>query len=93
MLRILLYVFIISCGFLLNKYNLIPLKLKNKTSIFQTVSLFFLLAVMGYKIGSDDKIISSFPTLGFTAFVISILSIVGSILFTKLFFMKKGGKK
>ncbi|WP_432204948.1 LysO family transporter [Cetobacterium somerae] len=92
MSRILLYIFIISCGFFLSKYNLIPLKLKIKTSILQTLSLFFLLGVMGYKIGSDDKIISEFPTLGFQALIIAIFSILGSILITKFLFKKRGEK-
>ncbi|MGL4652259.1 LysO family transporter [Cetobacterium sp.] len=92
MIRILLYVFIICFGFFLSKYNLIPFKLKNKTGILQTASLFFLLSIMGYKIGSDDKIIKEFPTLGLYGLIIAILSILGSILITRLFFQRRGDK-
>ena len=35
-----------------------------KVGLLQTLSLFFLLGVMGYKIGSDDKIIANFHILG-----------------------------
>ncbi|WP_297434851.1 LysO family transporter [uncultured Cetobacterium sp.] len=92
MIRILLYIFIISCGFLLSKYQLIPLKLKMKTAILQSFSLFFLLGVMGYKIGSDNKIIKEFPNLGLQAIVIALFSILGSIFITKVFFRKRGDK-
>ncbi len=92
MVRILFYIFIISCGFLLSKYQLIPLKLKMKTSILQSFSLFFLLGVMGYKIGSDNKIIKEFPNLGLQAIVIAFFSILGSIFITKFFFRKRGDK-
>lgn len=93
--RIFLYIAIISFGFFLSKYKVIPLKLKTKTGILQSFSLFFLLGVMGYKIGSDDKIISEFPNLGFQALIIAIFSILGSILITKFFFhnKNKGVKK
>lgn len=92
MFRILLYIFIISFGFLLSKYKLIPLKLKIKTALLQSFSLFFLLGVMGYKIGSDNKIIKEFPNLGFQAFVIAFFSILGSIFITKFFFSKGGDR-
>lgn len=90
MFRILLYIFIITFGFLLSKYHLIPLKLKLKTSFLQTSSLFFLLGVMGYKIGSDEKIIKEFPNLGFQAIIIACFSILGSILITKIIFKRRG---
>ncbi|WP_297596568.1 LysO family transporter [uncultured Cetobacterium sp.] len=95
MIRIILYIAIISFGFVLSKYKIIPLKIKAKTGILQSFSLFFLLGVMGYKIGSDDKIVSEFPSLGFQALIIAIFSIFGSILITKLFFRtkKEGGIK
>lgn len=92
MLRILFYIGIILFGFALSKYNLIPEKIKSKIGIFQTFSLFFLLGIMGFNIGSDNKILSNFHNLGFQALVISIFSILGSILFTSLIF-GKGGKK
>lgn len=89
--RILLYILIIMFGFSLSKYDLISKKIK--TSLFQTLSLLFLLAVMGYKIGSNNKIISEFPKLGFQAFTIAILSVIGSIIVTMICFTKKKGDK
>lgn len=93
MARILLYVIIISIGFFLSKYKIIPLYLKSKTAFLQCCSLFFLLGIMGYKIGADNNIIQEFPKIGTQAFVISLFSIGGSIFITKLFFNRKGGGK
>ncbi|MGL5053639.1 MAG: LysO family transporter [Cetobacterium sp.] len=92
MLRILLYIFIISCGIFLSKHDLIPFCIKSKTNIFQTTCLFFLLGVMGYKIGSNEQIIREFPQLGLRALIIAILSIVGSVIVTAVFFKKVGDK-
>ncbi|MGL5000597.1 MAG: LysO family transporter [Cetobacterium sp.] len=92
MLRILLYIFIISCGFILSKYNHIPLFIKSKTNILQTFCLFFLLGIMGYKIGSNEQIIKEFPQFGLKALVIAILSILGSIIITFILSKKIGDK-
>ncbi|MGL5355912.1 MAG: LysO family transporter [Cetobacterium sp.] len=92
MFRILLYIFIISCGFFLSKYDRIPLFIKNKTNILQTFCLFFLLGIMGYKIGSNEQIIKEFPELGLKALVIAILSILGSVIITFILSKKVGGK-
>lgn len=91
MTTILLYIFIILVGFLVAKKRLIPDFLKTKVSHFQTAALFFLLCVMGYKIGSDEKIIANFSQLGFQAIIITIFTISFSIIFVFLFY--KGGKK
>nr|WP_307774434.1 LysO family transporter [uncultured Cetobacterium sp.] len=91
MFRILLYVGIISFGFLLSFYKLIPHPIKSKTTVLQTCALFFLLGIMGYKIGADDQILKEFPKLGLQAFVISIFSIIGSIFITKIFFKNRRG--
>lgn len=93
MARILLYIIIISIGFFLSKYKIIPLYLKTKTAFLQCCSLFFLLGVMGYKIGADDNIISEFPKIGLQAFVISLLSVGGSVFITKLLLNRKGEVK
>jgi hypothetical protein len=46
---------------------------------------------MGYKIGSDDRLISNLHILGIKALVISVFAIVFSIVFVKFFYW--GDKK
>lgn len=86
MLRILFYIVIIFAGFLLSKFSIIPKGIYKKIEKFQSFSLFFLLAVMGYKVGSDSGIISNFHRIGFEAFIVSALTIVFSVLFTYIVF-------
>lgn len=88
--RIILYVVIIGIGFILSNKKLIPDFFKRKISLFQTLSLFFLLGIMGYKIGADKEIISNLHKIGFQALLVGSLSIVFSIVITFLFFRKKG---
>ena len=46
---------------------------------------------MGYKIGSDDRLIANLHILGIKALVISVFAIVFSIVFVKFFYW--GDKK
>lgn len=43
---------------------------------------------MGYKIGSDDRLISNLHILGVKALIISVFAIVFSIIFVKLFYWR-----
>jgi len=47
-----------------------------------------LLGAMGYKIGSDDRLISNLHILGVKALVISVFAIIFSIIFVKLFYWR-----
>lgn len=89
MLRILFYIFIISVGFLLSKFSILPKGIYKKIEKLQSFALFFLLGVMGYKVGSDPSIISNFHRIGLEAFTVSFLTIVFSVFFTYLVFRGK----
>ncbi|MGL5123394.1 MAG: LysO family transporter [Fusobacteriaceae bacterium] len=86
MLRILLYVVIILIGIYLSKKKLIPKSIDKRTGKLQTLSLFFLLGTMGYKIGTDETILSNLHKIGLESFIIAFFTIVGSILCTKIVF-------
>ena len=84
MLDILIYVCIILFGVFLVRKKLFPEKLLKKVSLLQSLSLYLLLGAMGYKIGSDDKLISNLHILGVKALIISVFAIVFSIFFVKV---------
>ena len=52
---IILYVAIILVGYFITKKGLIPKFIDNKVGMLQSFSLFFLLGMMGYKIGADES--------------------------------------
>ena len=80
MLDILIYICIILFAVFLVRKKLFPEKLLKKISLLQSLSLYFLLGAMGYKIGSDDRLISNLHILG-----------IFSIVFVKFFYW--GDKK
>ena len=84
MLDIFIYVCIILFGVFLVRKKLFPEKLLKKVSLLQSLSLYLLLGAMGYKIGSDDRLISNLHVLGVKALIISVFAIVFSIAFVKL---------
>lgn len=88
MFQIFLYFIIITLGFIIGKYNLIPTIIKNHLNFFQSLSLFILLTIMGYKIGSNPKIISNLYSLGIDSFFIAIFSMIGSFIITFLVFRR-----
>ena len=88
MLDIFIYVCIILFGVFLVRKKLFPEKLLKKVSLLQSLSLYLLLGAMGYKIGSDDKLISNLHILGVKALIISVFAIVFSITFVKLFYWR-----
>ena len=88
MLDIFIYVCIILFGVFLVRKKLFPEKLLKKVSLLQSLSLYLLLGAMGYKIGSDDKLISNLHILGVKALIISVFAIVFSIIFVKFFYWR-----
>ena len=88
MLDIFIYVCIILFGVFLVRKKLFPEKLLKKVSLLQSLSLYLLLGAMGYKIGSDDRLISNLHILGVKALIISVFAIVFSIIFVKLFYWR-----
>ena len=88
MLDIFIYVCIILFGVFLVRKKLFPEKLLKKVSLLQSLSLYLLLGAMGYKIGSDDTLISNLHILGVKDLIISVFAIVFSIIFVKLFYWR-----
>ena len=88
MLDIFIYVCIILFGVFLVRKKLFPEKLLKKVSLLQSLSLYLLLGAMGYKIGSDDRLISNLHILGVKALIISVFAIVFSIIFVKFFYWR-----
>ena len=88
MLDIFIYICIILFGVFLVRKKLFPEKLLKKVSLLQSLSLYLLLGAMGYKIGSDDRLISNLHILGVKALIISVFAIVFSIIFVKFFYWR-----
>ena len=88
MLDIFIYICIILFAVFLVRKKLFAEKLLKKISLLQSLSLYFLLGAMGYKIGSDDRLISNLHILGVKALVISVFAMVFSIIFVKLFYWR-----
>lgn len=83
-MRIVLYVLLIVVGGLLGSKNILPKRLDNRLGSLQSLCLFFLLGVMGYKIGTTKEIFMNFHKIGMSALTISLFSIVFSIIFVKI---------
>lgn len=82
--RLVLYLGILLVGGLIGYKEIAGKRVVNKLNYIQSGALLFILFVMGVKIGSDERVISSFLKLGFQAIILSVFSIVFSILFVKL---------
>lgn len=49
-----------------------------------TVAVLCLVFVMGSRIGSDDRVVANLSTIGVNAFILTIATFIGSILFVFL---------
>ena len=78
--RLLMYLGVILIGALIGAKGKINEKLSSRLGDIQTIFLLLLLFIMGIKIGMDDTVVSSFFSIGFSAFVISIFTVSFSIL-------------
>lgn len=78
--RLLLYLFVLLIGGLFGYKGIISEKILNKLNLIQTICLLFLLTIMGITIGIDDKVISSFFSIGFKAIIISVFTVGFSII-------------
>jgi uncharacterized membrane protein YbjE (DUF340 family) len=83
-IRLLIYLIILGIGAVLGYKDKIGTKLSNKLNLLQSISLFFLLFIMGIRIGLDEKVIKSFFSIGLKAGVIAIFTIIITILTTKI---------
>ena len=78
-MNILLYLCILVVGALIGgRFNLKPSFEKKIVSI-QNLALYFLLFVMGIKIGLDREIIYSFGTIGMQGIILALFSILFSV--------------
>lgn len=93
-LRVLMYFAILFLGYILGKKDKISNELYKKLNTIQNICLFFLLFIMGIKIGLDETVINSFLSIGYKATIISLVTIIVTILITKaiskFIFSKKG---
>lgn len=82
-----LYLGICLIGYFVGSYLRRKEKKVTVTGKIQTIMLIVILFVMGARLGSDDKVINSLGTIGVTAFVITILTLVFSV--AAVFFTRK----
>lgn len=80
-IRLLLYLGVILLGAFISYKGKISDIILDKLNIIQTLSLLFLLLIMGIKIGIDENVIRSFFNIGFKAIIMSIFTVGFSILF------------
>lgn len=83
-LRLLLYLCILLLGGILGYKRYNDVKLKSTLNIMQSISLLFLLFIMGVRIGLDKNVIKSFMDLGLQGTILAVFSIVFSILLVKI---------
>lgn len=92
-LRLLLYLVILVLGGILGYKDKVSEKLNKKLNSIQNLCLLLLLFIMGIKIGIDDKVFSSFFSIGFKALVVSLFtvsfSIIAVYIVNKIFFKKE----
>lgn len=81
--RLILYLAILAFGSLIGFKVKIKDTITSKLNMIQTLCLFFLLFIMGIRIGVDEKVLSSFFKLGYQAIILSVFSVFFSVLFVK----------
>lgn len=92
--RLLMYLGVILIGALIGAKGKINEKLSSRLGDIQTVFLLLLLFIMGIKIGMDDTVVSSFFSIGYSAFIMSIFTVSFSVFGVFLIsgFLKGGPK-
>lgn len=72
-------------GILISAAGLVPRKIHKKVDLLMIIVLVFLLFGMGLNIGIDPDIVGNIAELGKTAFLISLASVIGSVIFVWYF--------
>lgn len=92
--RILIYIVLMGCGVLLGRSGKLSKKLLERLDFIQLICLLFLLFAMGFSMGTDQRVMSSFSSLGLRSLFFSIFTIGFSILAVFLFnvFWSRRGK-
>jgi uncharacterized membrane protein YbjE (DUF340 family) len=81
--RLALYLFILAIGALVGLKGKLKEQIASKMDTIQALCLFFLLFIMGIRIGVDEKVLSSFFKLGYQAVILSAFSVLFSVVFVK----------
>lgn len=81
----LLYIVLMTIGLLLGRSGKLSKRLMNKLDLIQFVCLLFLLFAMGISMGTDEKVMKSFSSLGFRSAVFAAFTISFSVLFVFIF--------
>src|SRR6056297_1262587 len=90
----LILVFLIT-GFIIGYFKPLPNIFYKYSGYITEIGLIILLASMGARIGVDKSIINQLGVIGLKSFVLALFSIIGSVLFLKLFsiFLKANYKE
>jgi uncharacterized Tic20 family protein len=79
-MTIVLYLTLLSIGAWLSYRNRINDRWFKRLEPIQMMCLYFLLVIMGIRIGSDREILRAFLQIGLHAAVFAVLSVAGSVL-------------
>ena len=81
LLKILFYFSLLAVGWLLSNKEYIKEKYLVKIDGIQNLFLFFLIFVMGIRLGMDEQVINSIGQIGFKAFGFAFFTVSFSVLF------------
>jgi|AntRauTorcE11898_2_1112593.scaffolds.fasta_scaffold04890_3 uncharacterized membrane protein YbjE (DUF340 family) len=74
-------------GFIIGYFKFLPEIFYKYSGYITEIGLIILLASMGARIGVDQSIINQLGVIGLKSFILALFSIIGSVLFLKLFAM------
>lgn len=86
-LRILFYFGLLAIGWLLSNKGFFKEKFLIKISHVQSMFLFFLIFVMGIRLGMDKQVVASIGQIGIKAFVFGLITAGFSVIF--VYFTRK----
>lgn len=75
-----IYIGVITLGIFVGSRQCIRERNMAWTGPVQTIALILLIGCLGVSIGSNEDVVSSLGTIGVSAFIVTITSILGSIL-------------
>jgi uncharacterized protein YybS (DUF2232 family) len=81
LLKILFYFFLLAVGWFLSNKEYIKERYLVKIGGVQNIFLFFLIFVMGTRLGMDEQVINSIGQIGFKAFAFAFFTSGFSVLF------------
>lgn len=74
-----IYISVIALGIFVGSRPWVKARNMAWTGPVQTIALILLIGCLGVSIGSNEGVVSSLGTIGISAFVVTITSIIGSI--------------